>query len=197
VGNSPLSGSDPLGLCGDDAPDADVQAEIEHVRGGYRAFWGGVRQVGNALHGGIEFAAAFNPVTSVGIGFNKLGEGNYGQAAFFFLPAFSALGGEGEEAADVAQNLGARPKIGDLIPTEVRDAAGRAFRNNTLLSEMTAEDRAAAAEAYETMAASTVGSRAEAAALYNLERAKFLRGEVDRIAPSLPDFIQERGLPLR
>jgi len=32
-----------------------------------------VRQVGNALHAGTEVAAAFNPITSVGIGLNKLG----------------------------------------------------------------------------------------------------------------------------
>jgi hypothetical protein len=102
VGNSPLSGIDPLGLCGDDAPDADVQAEIEHIRGGYSAFWGGVRQVGNALNGGIEFAAAFNPVTSVGIGINKLGEGNYGQAALFALPVVGAFGGEGGAAAELS-----------------------------------------------------------------------------------------------
>src|SRR5205807_6189877 len=85
VGNSPLSGSDPLGLCGDDAPDADVGAYIGQVQGGYHAFWGGVHQVGSGLQAGIELAAAFNPVTSVGIGLNKLGEHQYGQAALFFL----------------------------------------------------------------------------------------------------------------
>jgi hypothetical protein len=108
VGNSPLSGIDPLGLCGDDAPDADVEAYIHQVQGGYHAFWGGVHQVGNALNAGTEFAAAFNPVTSVGIGFNKLGEGNYGQAVFFFLPALGALGGEGGAAAEAEEQVGYR-----------------------------------------------------------------------------------------
>ena len=42
---------------------------------GYRAFWGGVRGVGNALQAAIELVASTNPFTSAGIGINKLGEG--------------------------------------------------------------------------------------------------------------------------
>jgi RHS repeat-associated protein len=43
VGNSPLSGIDPLGLCGDD----DENSGFPELRGGYLALWSGVRGVGN------------------------------------------------------------------------------------------------------------------------------------------------------
>lgn len=38
-----------------------------------------------------------------------------------------------------------------------------------------------------------VGVRADLARVYNLERAKFLRGEVERIADSAPKFAAEIG----
>jgi hypothetical protein len=101
VGNTPLSGIDPLGLCGDVAPDADVEAYIHQVRGGYHAVWGGVRTVGNVLNAGTEVAAGFNPVTSPGIAFNKLHEGKYGEATLFALPVVGAFGGEGGAAAEL------------------------------------------------------------------------------------------------
>jgi RHS repeat-associated protein len=101
VGNSPLSGTDPLGLC---SGDDDENSGIPEALAGFHAFWGGVHQVGRGLQTGIEFAAAFNPVTSVGIGINKLGEGNYGQAALFLLPAVGALGGEGAAAEGAARS---------------------------------------------------------------------------------------------
>jgi len=106
VGNSPLSGSDPLGLCGDDAPDADVEAYIQQVQGAYHAFWGGVHGVGRGLQAGIEFAAAFNPTTSVGTGLNKLGEGKYVEAGLFFAPVVGALGSEGGAAVEAAEGEG-------------------------------------------------------------------------------------------
>jgi RHS repeat-associated protein len=99
VGNSPLSGIDPLGLCGD-APDASAQEGIDQVRAGYHAFWGGVRTVGNVLNAGPEAAAGLNPLTSAGIAFNKLHEGKYGEAALFVLPVVDAFGGEGGAAGE-------------------------------------------------------------------------------------------------
>src|SRR5207249_205746 len=121
VGNSPLSGSDPLGLCGDDAPDPDVEAYIHQVQGGYRQFWGGVRGVGSGLQAGIELAAAYNPVTPVGIGLNKAGEGNYLEAGLFFLPAPGALGGEAG-AAEQADQLVYRGLAADENPAMGRSA---------------------------------------------------------------------------
>ena len=59
---------------------------------------------------------------------------------------------------------------------------------------MTAEQRESASRAYERIADNLVGNEAEIARLYNLERAKFLRGEIDSIAENIPEFRKERGL---
>jgi hypothetical protein len=85
-------------LCGDD----DENSGIPEAQAGFHAFWGGVHGVGNGLNAGIEVGAALNPVTSLGIALNKAGEGKYGQAALFALPAVGALGGEGGAVADAA-----------------------------------------------------------------------------------------------
>ena len=80
-----------------------------------------------------------------------------------------------------------------LLPQHVKDAATAAFRDNIKRAEMSAEERALAAQFYERVAQQTVGRQAELARLYNLERARFLRGEVDRIAPTAYLFGQEIG----
>ena len=75
----------------------------------------------------------------------------------------------------------------------LKDKAVAAFRDNRRLSEMSAEERETAALAYEQIAANTTGKEAELARLFNLERAKFLRGQVVRIAFRAPDFGREIG----
>jgi hypothetical protein len=80
-----------------------------------------------------------------------------------------------------------------LLPQHIKDAATAAFRDNARLARMSTEERALAARFYEQVAQQTVGTRAELARLYNLERARFLRGEVSRIAPTAHQFGQEIG----
>jgi hypothetical protein len=85
--------------------------------------------------------------------------------------------------------------VARTLPKEVKDKAWAAFKNNDLLAQMTAEERELAARAYEGAAEMTAGPLADAARLYNLERARFLRGSVPRIARSLRAFMAERGIP--
>jgi hypothetical protein len=80
-----------------------------------------------------------------------------------------------------------------LITRRLKEAATAAFRDNARLAEMSPEDREAAARQYERLAGEAVGVRAELARRYNLERARFLRGQVDHLAPSAPDFADEIG----
>lgn len=75
----------------------------------------------------------------------------------------------------------------------LKDAATAAFRDNDRLVEMTPEDRELAARGYEQVAGQMVGSEAGLAHLYNLERARFLRGQVGRIASKARDFAAEIG----
>ncbi len=51
----------------------------------------------------------------------------------------------------------------------------------------------AAAQQYEDLAKQMVGIKAELVRIYNLERAKFLRGQVSRLAHSAPAFAAEIG----
>ena len=77
------------------------------------------------------------------------------------------------------------------LPIDLKDAAEDAFQENTLLSNLSPPEREQAAQWYEAVAARTVGIRSDLARLYNLERAKFLRGQVTRIAPDAPEFARE------
>jgi hypothetical protein len=58
---------------------------------------------------------------------------------------------------------------------------------------MSPEARERAAQWYQQLAERTVGAKAALARLYNLERARFLRGDVDRIAPTARQFAEEIG----
>ena len=80
-----------------------------------------------------------------------------------------------------------------LLTPRLKNAATAAFRDNARLSEMSREDREAAALEYERQAANLVGNQVSLARLYNLERAKFLRGEVGHIARSAPGLAKEGG----
>ena len=73
----------------------------------------------------------------------------------------------------------------------LKKAAVLAFRDNALLSEMSPLEREQAAQWYENFAAETGGVLSDLARLYNLERAKFLRGEVNYIARDAPKFAEE------
>ena len=80
-----------------------------------------------------------------------------------------------------------------LLPKAIKDAATAAFKHNPRLADLSWEERELSALAYESIAQRTVGRKAELARLYNLERARFLRGEVDHIAPTADLFGQEIG----
>jgi hypothetical protein len=79
------------------------------------------------------------------------------------------------------------------LPAIIKKAAVAAFHDNTLLSQMTPEEREQAAEYHKEVAAVTRGTMPNLAMLYHLERAKFLRGEVVRIADTAPRFAEEIG----
>ena len=81
----------------------------------------------------------------------------------------------------------------DFLPESIKKAANDAFQDNAKLTDMTLEERELAAKAFEGVASRTVGTKAKLARLYNLERAKFLRGEVSRIAPTAGKFGIEIG----
>ncbi len=75
----------------------------------------------------------------------------------------------------------------------MKDAATAAFQDNRKLAEMPEEERELAAQGYEQMAEQMGGTEASLARLYNLERAKFLRGQVSRIASKARLFGDEIG----
>jgi len=79
------------------------------------------------------------------------------------------------------------------LPERLKMAAVAAFHNNSLLSAISPPEREQAAQWYEGVAAQTVGTRLALARLYNLERAKFLRGQIARIAHDAPKFAAEIG----
>ena len=84
--------------------------------------------------------------------------------------------------------------VQQLLPRELKEAATAAFRDNAKLVQMTPQEREATAQAYEQIALLTTGEHAGLATLYNLERARFLRGEVAHIAPTARAFAQEKGI---
>jgi hypothetical protein len=79
------------------------------------------------------------------------------------------------------------------LDLKLKQSCERAFHDNSLLVLISPEDRETAAQWYEEYAPHTIGKKAEIAFLYNLERARFLRGQVSRIARSAPDFEIEIG----
>ena len=78
-----------------------------------------------------------------------------------------------------------------MLDKNLKDAATAAFRDNHRLAEMSLPEREQAAQGYEQMAQQMVGTQAGLARLYNLERAKFLRGLISRIASRVRDFADE------
>ncbi len=80
-------------------------------------------------------------------------------------------------------------------PDAIKKAATDAFKDNGKRGDMSVADRELAARFYEGWAGQTTGRYAELARLYNLERARFLRGEVDRIAGTARAFADEIGYP--
>ena len=77
------------------------------------------------------------------------------------------------------------------LPANLKKAVEDAFHDNSLLSTISPDDREQAAQWYEAFATQTIGTYADLARLYNLERAKFLRGQVTRIAGKAPDFARD------
>ena len=83
------------------------------------------------------------------------------------------------------------------ISERLKRAAVASFQDNAKLAAMTAADRESAAAFYEWVAGDTKRAYADLARLYNLEGAKFLRGQVSRIAGTAHDFGREIGYPNR
>jgi hypothetical protein len=82
-----------------------------------------------------------------------------------------------------------------ILEEKLKNAATAAFRDNSKLAEMSPEERELAAQGYEQVAQNMLGTEARLARLYNLERAKFLRGQVSRIASKARLFGNEIGFP--
>ncbi len=80
-----------------------------------------------------------------------------------------------------------------ILEEKLKNAATAAFRDNSKLAEISSEERELAALGYEQVAQNMVGTEARLARLYNLERAKFLRGQVSRIASKARIFGNEIG----
>ena len=85
------------------------------------------------------------------------------------------------------------PIISEQLPVWLKDAVTAAFRDNSRIAGLSEEDRELAARAYEQVAEGMLGTEADLARIYNLERARFLRGEVSRIASKARDFAEEIG----
>ncbi len=77
------------------------------------------------------------------------------------------------------------------LPAKLKKAVEDAFRNNSLLALISPQEREQAAIHYDTVASQTVGLLFDLARLYNTERARFLRGQVARIAGTAPKFAKE------
>ena len=93
------------------------------------------------------------------------------------------------------QAITASEKItSSFLSKELMGKSSSAFTDNNLLSQMTMAEREAAAKGYEQIAELTKGRYKEIAGMYNLERAKFLRGEVSSVASKLEDFAKQFGL---
>ena len=69
-----------------------------------------------------------------------------------------------------------------VLSRQSKDAATAAFCDNARLAKMSADDREVAATGYEQTANQSVGTEAELARLYKLERIRFVRGQASRIA---------------
>ncbi len=80
-----------------------------------------------------------------------------------------------------------------LLPLKLKEAATEAFQDNRKLAAMSEEERELTAQGHEQMAEQMGGTEAALARLYNLERAKFLRGQVSRIASKARLFGREIG----
>ncbi len=104
------------------------------------------------------------------------------------IGAESAIVGEAKASANPGQMLS------QALPGGLKNACDAAFKDNSKLADISMADRLAAAREYELLAGRVGNREAEAARLYNLERAKFLRGECDHIAPKLPLFKAEKNL---
>ena len=79
-------------------------------------------------------------------------------------------------------------EVQKLLPRELKDLATAAFRDNRRRDQMTPEQREASAQAYEQISELTIGINADLARLYNLEHAKFLRGEIEQIEATARQF---------
>ena len=80
-----------------------------------------------------------------------------------------------------------------IIAGQTDRAAVAAFLDNAKLALISMGDREIAALFYEQIALDTHRVFADLARLYNLERARFLRGQVNRIAGKAHEFARENG----
>ena len=83
------------------------------------------------------------------------------------------------------------------VSLKIRHVANAALKDpsNAIRNVISVEQKAVAATMYERIAELQGAKKsADLARLFNLERAQYLRGEVDRIAPDALAFALERGI---
>ena len=81
----------------------------------------------------------------------------------------------------------------NVLAAKIKIAATKAFHDNRRLADMPHQEREIAAAFFAQIALQVSGSQSELARLYNIERARFLRGEISRIAPDAVEFGLEIG----
>jgi RHS repeat-associated protein len=163
-------------------------------------YFAGTKQSGYAktMTSGLKTTLYTAPLGAIGpeeegaeAGASSAGPGLLARIGGFFRRIFSR---SGAAAPSVAIGPGA---IWRQVPESIREAANAAFKDNSKLGLMSLADRETAAQAYERIAPLTKSSYPELTRLYNLERAKFLRGQVDHISNTARGFASEYGLQLK
>lgn len=102
--------------------------------------------------------------------------------------------GGGNQLNFVIAEVRAESVVSSRMTRELKDKASDAFKDNSKLNLLSELEREQAANAYEKIAELTGGKYAELAKQYNLERTKFLRGEISEIAGTAADFAKEKGI---
>ena len=80
-----------------------------------------------------------------------------------------------------------------MLPQRLKDAATAAFRDNARRALLTPTEREEAAAWYDRVSQRMLGTKAGLAELDNRERARFLCGEVPRLASTANEFAAEIG----
>ena len=102
-----------------------------------------------------------------------------------------------EAAGGVEKSISSIKKVSDILPKALKDMATTAFKDNSKLNLMTKAERQQAAKGYEEIAGMITKERSGSFAKeYNLERARFLNGEVNSISGTAAGFAKDKGINL-